>query len=79
MYNHEPVHYKPGQWEMPCDVCGTCSDFEEGRLVPVSFCPQAQIRQVELDAYRDRVGPRPEWLDTPDAARWTPELADSAA
>ncbi len=78
-YNHEPFHYKPGQWETPCDVCGTCSDFEAGHLVPVTFCPEARGKQVELDAWRSLAGPRPDWLDTPDSARWSPVLADVVA
>jgi hypothetical protein len=80
MFNHEPVDYRsPGQdrFETPAEVCGTCSDFDSGTLVPVSFCPAAMAKSEEIEAWRRKQGPRPEWLDMPDAARWTPELTSA--
>lgn len=45
---HEPVHYydkdsTPGV-NIPAEVCGTCSDFEAGVLVPASFCETARVK-----------------------------------
>lgn len=61
---HLPISYRPeGQdrFTAPADVCGTCSDFESGKLVPVSFCPEAKVKSEELYAYICQDGPRPEW------------------
>ena len=27
---------------IPADICEACSDYSEGRWVPVSFCPEAK-------------------------------------
>lgn len=75
MFNHEPVEYRsPWQdrYEAPADLCSTCTDFETGQLVPVSFCTESAVKFAEEDAWLWGSGPRPEWLDMPDAARWTP-------
>lgn len=71
--HHLPVQYRPvgaDKWETPADVCGTCSDFDQGHLVPVSFCPEAAVKS---EAYYDHLagGPTPdwEWESGPDAAR----------
>lgn len=72
------MHYRPdgvSRHEAPADVCDPCSDFEVGRLVPVSFCPDAARHSAEEYGYLAG-GPRPEWmwlLDL-DAARWTPPV-----
>lgn len=71
--DHSPVDYRPvgiDRTETPADVCGTCSDFELGRLVPVSFCPAAARKSAEFYEYLAG-GPEPEWMweSGPDATR----------
>lgn len=63
--DHLPVDYRPdgaSRHETPAEVCGTCSDFESGRLVPVSFCPTAAAHSAEEEAWRTHQGPMPGWL-----------------
>jgi hypothetical protein len=63
--DHLPVHYRPEgteRWMTPADVCGTCSDFARGHLVPVSFCPEA-ARESAAEYDYLAGGPRPEWMD----------------
>jgi hypothetical protein len=63
-FDHLPISYRPegvDRFMAPADVCGTCSDFESGRLVPVSFCPEAKIKSDELYAYIHGDGPEPAW------------------
>ncbi len=70
--NHEPVHHRPAgadRCETPADVCGTCSDFEAGSLVPVSFCTEAAAKSREYHDWLSGSGERPDWLDSGDAAR----------
>jgi len=71
--SHLPVDYR-GQFEHqesrfgpPGEVCDTCSDFDAGRLVPVSFCPDATEASEEYYAWLTNTGPKPVWLDSPDA------------
>lgn len=76
MSAHLPVSYRPegvDRHEVPADVCGTCSNFEVGRLVPVSFCRDAARKSEEWYDYLASAGPEPEWLwqSGPDAATWT--------
>lgn len=76
--DHQPVDYRPAgsdRCETPADVCGTCSDFERGHLVPVSFCAEARRKSEEFYGYLAG-GPEPGWMWTfgPDAADWTPQL-----
>lgn len=64
-FDHLPLSYRPeGQdrFTAPADVCGTCSDFESGKLVPVSFCEAARIKSDELYAYIWDDGPEPAWI-----------------
>lgn len=71
---HEPIHYRPDtadRTETPADICGTCSDLDAGLLVPVSFCGEAGRKSEEYYAYL-RGGPEPDWMCSPDAARWAP-------
>lgn len=63
-FDHVPIDHRPeGQdrFTAPADVCGTCSDFQSGVLVPVSFCPEAKIKSDELNAWLWGDGPRPAW------------------
>lgn len=65
MADHVPVDYRPEgetRHAVPAEVCGTCSDFEAGRLVPVAFCPAALVKSDELHAYIRGLGPLPAWL-----------------
>jgi hypothetical protein len=71
--SHLPVDYR-GEFEHdenrfgpPGEVCDTCSDFNAGRLVPVSFCPNASAAADQYYDWQVGDGPRPEWLDGPDA------------
>jgi hypothetical protein len=69
---HLPVHYRPAgtdRWETPADVCAACSDFDLGRLVPVSFCPDAARASAEEHDYLAG-GPKPAWMwqQGPDAS-----------
>jgi len=60
---HLPLDYRPAgepRWTVPADVCDTCSDFPQGQLVPVSFCPTASLRTQELYDFLNG-GPRPDW------------------
>lgn len=71
--DHLPVHYRPvwaDRFEIPADVCGFCSDFEAGRLVPVSFCPAAKQACEQWYAHVYHGAPEPEWcwLHGPDAS-----------
>lgn len=62
--DHLPVHYRPAgadRCETPADVCGTCSDLEQGMLVPVSFCPPAARKSAEEDEYLAG-GAEPDWM-----------------
>ena len=66
---HIPVDYRPkgaSRHSVQADVCGTCSDFAAGRLVPVSFCPEAGVKSEELYAYIQGLGARPAWLQDSD-------------
>lgn len=79
--NHNPLSYRPDgtpRWATPADVCDTCSTFDTDpvRLVPVAFCPPAKVKTEEFYAWLGGYGPRPPWVDTPDAATWTPALQD---
>lgn len=62
--SHLPVSYRP-QWadrfEAVADVCGMCSDFEFGRLVPVSFCPEASARSDQYYAWLAGQAEEPSW------------------
>lgn len=71
--NHLPVDYR-GRFEHaesrfgpPGEVCDTCSDFDAGRLVPVSFCEPASSAADEYHAWLAGAGERPAWLNTPDS------------
>lgn len=71
--SHLPLQYRPDgepRVSVPAEVCGTCSDFERGLLVPVAFCDPARLNTEEYYAWLDGWGPRPVWLDSPDAAAW---------
>lgn len=73
---HFLVGYRPAgvdRFETPADVCGTCSDFGQGQLVPVSFCVTAAQHTEEYYGYLTG-GPKPLWMweQETDAARWTP-------
>lgn len=62
--DHLPVDYRPewaDRFEAVADVCGTCSDFEAGRLVPVSFCPEAKRKSDELYAWLAGQAEEPDW------------------
>jgi hypothetical protein len=62
--DHLPVSYRPegaDRFEVVADVCTTCSDFEAGRLVPVSFCPDAAVKCAEYYAFLAD-GSEPDWL-----------------
>jgi hypothetical protein len=65
---HFPVEYRAAsesRFSPPAEVCGTCSDFDAGMLVPVAFCLQAAERCEEYYCYL-RGGLRPRWLDELD-------------
>lgn len=71
--NHLPVDYR-GRFEQqenrygpPGEVCDTCSDLEDGHLVPVAFCPRAYAALCEYEDWLAGAGERPVWLDSPDA------------
>lgn len=71
--SHLPLDYR-GEFEhrenrfgSPGQVCDTCSNFEQGLLVPVSFCPPAQAAQADYDRWLCDQGDRPVWLDSADA------------
>jgi hypothetical protein len=71
--SHLPVDYR-GRFEHeesrfgpPGDICDTCSDFERGQLVPISFCERAGAAFEEYHNWLYGDGTRPIWLDTPDA------------
>lgn len=55
---HEPIMYRPereSRHTMPAEVCVTCSDFDNGALVPASFCEYSS-KQMELTAEeQDRI------------------------
>lgn len=79
--SHLPIDYRPAgesRHSPPAEVCGTCSDFDAGRLVPVSFCEQAKAASEEFHLWLSGPGPRPLWLDSGDAmvVRFT-EAGDS--
>jgi len=51
LVRHEPVLYRPerdSRHTIPAEVCRACSDFEQGVLVPASFCEQARTRLEPL-------------------------------
>lgn len=51
---------------VPGDVCAECSDFETGRMVPISFCPRA-LAAYDREAQGTLIKP---WEY--DAMRWHP-------
>lgn len=62
---HLPIDYRPAgesRHTGPAEVCTTCSDFKQGILVPVSFCPIAAERSTEMWAFHSGQGPRPTWM-----------------
>ena len=63
---HLPLDYRApeeSRYSPPADVCDTCSNFEAGLLVPVSFCEIAKKRAVELEEWhRTPGGSAPFWL-----------------
>lgn len=74
--DHLPVQYRPrwaDRFETPADVCDTCSDFGQGRLVPVSFCPLAAYKCEQWYAHLNCGAPEPDWcwLRGPDASSQT--------
>jgi hypothetical protein len=71
--SHLPVDYR-GDFEReenrfgpPGQVCDTCSDFELGLLVPVSFCEPALAAAAEYENWLQGTSPEPVWLARPDA------------
>lgn len=51
LVRHESVFYRPegeSRHTIPAEVCRACSDFEQGILIPVSFCEQAKARLESL-------------------------------
>jgi hypothetical protein len=71
--SHLPLQYRPdGEPRViaPAEVCDTCSDFERGVLVPVSFCDLAWLNTEEYYDWLCGDGARPIWLNSPDAAVW---------
>lgn len=68
-WSHLPVDYRPAhepRWTVPADVCGTCSDFEAGVLVPVSFCAAAREHAEREYAWMRGLAPRPPWIEDLD-------------
>lgn len=54
---HASVDYRPegeSRHMIPAEVCKKCSDFEAGRLVPVSFCPV--LGPLVEQEYREFIG-----------------------
>jgi hypothetical protein len=63
---HHPMLYRSwneDRFSPPAEICGVCSDFEEGLLVPVSFCPEADARCEEYYAWLNGHGPEPAWIN----------------
>lgn len=57
--NHEPLLYRADtedRHSVPSEVCDTCSDFERGRLVPVSFCAIIAGSAPQADRAADAAG-----------------------
>ena len=63
---HLPLDYRApdeDRYGPPADVCDTCSNFETGVLVPVSFCQIALQRLTELEEWHASPGGMaPTWL-----------------
>lgn len=49
---HTLLSYQQEKFGSIADICSECSDLDEGILVPVSFCPEAQ---ADADRFYDEL------------------------